>query len=355
MNEIKTEVVIVGAGLSGLTAAYQLDKAGVGYQIIEARDTIGGRINTLGFDQGKPVEMGATWLGAKHKAMTSLMGELGVGYFEQVIGDTAIYEAISTSPHYLARLPHNPEPSLRVQGGTMSIIDKLYQGIDADCILLGEQVRSISYAGDGVVIKTSIRSLVARSVISTVPPNLLVNTIDFEPKLPEKLTQLAKQTHTWMGESIKIALVFEQPFWRSPEYSGTIISNVGPIPEMYDHSNVEDDFYALMGFLNGSYASLTKEQRKAVVLKQLRKYFGSHVDTCIAYHEVVWRAEEYTFYPYEQSIIPHQNQGHKMYQQSYFDGHLVIAGTETDPQFPGYMDGAISAGIRASNQVMNLD
>ena len=44
-----------------------------------------------------------------------------------------------------------------------------------------------------------------------------------------------------------------------------------------------------------------------------------------------------------------------MYQQSYFDGHLVIAGTETDPQFPGYMDGAISAGIRASNQVMNLD
>jgi len=271
-----------------------------------------------------------------------------------VIGDTAIYEAISTSPHYLARLPHNPEPSLRVQGGTMSIIDGLHKRIDVDHVSLGEEVQCIIVSDQLVSVKTSKRTITASSIISTLPPNLLVNTVQFEPSLPNNLVQLAKQTHTWMGGSIKIALVFEKPFWRDPAYSGTIISNIGPIPEMYDHSNVEDDFYSLMGFLNGSYASLNKDQRETVVLNQLRKYFGDYVDSYLSYHELVWSDEAYTFHPYESSMIPHQNQGHGLYQDSYLNGRLILAGTETSSQFPGYMDGAIASGIRASQQVMDF-
>ena len=42
-----TRVVILGAGIAGMTAAYELSKAGYSCQILEARDRAGGRCQTL--------------------------------------------------------------------------------------------------------------------------------------------------------------------------------------------------------------------------------------------------------------------------------------------------------------------
>ncbi|MBI4063635.1 MAG: FAD-dependent oxidoreductase [Elusimicrobia bacterium] len=51
----QTEVVIIGAGLSGLSAAYQLKKAGVAYRILEAAPRVGGRVRTVTYQiPGKP-------------------------------------------------------------------------------------------------------------------------------------------------------------------------------------------------------------------------------------------------------------------------------------------------------------
>lgn len=45
----KTEVLIIGAGLSGLTAAYELKKAGIPYHILELTPHIGGRVRTVSY------------------------------------------------------------------------------------------------------------------------------------------------------------------------------------------------------------------------------------------------------------------------------------------------------------------
>jgi monoamine oxidase len=60
------EVIIIGAGLSGLSTAYQLKKAGINFKIIEAQDRIGGRIETIYGQDDTPMEMGATWFGKEH-------------------------------------------------------------------------------------------------------------------------------------------------------------------------------------------------------------------------------------------------------------------------------------------------
>jgi hypothetical protein len=39
----------------------------------------------------------------------------------------------------------------------------------------------------------------------------LINSILFEPNLPEKYNQLANKTHTWMGESIKFSVEYKTP------------------------------------------------------------------------------------------------------------------------------------------------
>lgn len=346
------DVVIIGAGLTGLTLAYLLRDTNLNIKVIEARKRIGGRIHTLGWDTNHPIEMGATWLGSQHSHLISLLQELNIETFDQHIGDTAIYEAISTSPHYLAQLPANQDPTMRIKGGTESLIQELKSKIKEDNIQLDSRVSSIEKVGDRVLTKTSTGHYISKMIISTLPPNLLLNTISISPDLPNPTVEIAKQTHTWMGESIKVALSYTSPFWKQKNFSGTIMSNVGPIPEMYDHTNYDENFFALKGFLNGNFYSLTKEERLHLILNQLSKYFGSIVRDYLDYEETIWKKEEFTFYPNERHVLPHQNNGHPVYQDHFWDGSLYIGGSETATTNPGYMEGAVQSAMHLKNKII---
>jgi len=57
------DVVVVGAGFAGLTAARALVKEGASVLVMEARDRVGGRVWTRATADGTPVDVGGTWLG----------------------------------------------------------------------------------------------------------------------------------------------------------------------------------------------------------------------------------------------------------------------------------------------------
>lgn len=352
MNQPQHETIIIGAGLTGLTIAYELHKAKKPYLLIEARDRIGGRILTSRTDKGAPVELGATWLGKKHKDLIGLMAELGIGVFEQVTGGRAIYEASSLSPAQVVQLPHNDEPSYRIAGGSEILIRELRSKILSTSVLLNEQVLELKETPDGVEVITSNGSYKAAKVVSTLPPYLFASKVKVSPALPDQLLDIARQTHTWMGESIKVGLRYAKPFWREDGGpGGTIFSNVGPVSEMYDHTNIEESKYALKGFLNGTYHTLTHEERRDMVLTQLRKYYGEVVDDYLAYEEGVWRHEGFTFTPYEGHVLPHQNNGHPVFRAEYLNGKLLLAGSETAVLYPGYMDGAVRSARRVAAEL----
>ncbi|WP_141578708.1 NAD(P)/FAD-dependent oxidoreductase [Actinomadura sp. WMMA1423] len=58
----RTEVVVVGAGVSGLSAARHLADRGRRVTVLEARDRIGGRVWTSRQWPGMPLDMGASWI-----------------------------------------------------------------------------------------------------------------------------------------------------------------------------------------------------------------------------------------------------------------------------------------------------
>ena len=54
-------VVVVGAGIAGLTVANALAHGGVECVVVEARDRIGGRLDTVDL-AGSPVDLGGSWI-----------------------------------------------------------------------------------------------------------------------------------------------------------------------------------------------------------------------------------------------------------------------------------------------------
>ena len=353
MNQSQHEVIIIGAGLTGLTLAHELHKAGRPFLVLEARDRIGGRILTSRAGGGAPVELGATWLGKKHDALTTLLEELDIGIFPQLTGGRAVYEASSLSPAQVVELPHNDEPSYRIAGGTDTLIRALYDRLPAESVRLNERVTALVDQGDYVEVRTSAGDFRAGRVVSSLPPYLFATGISVSPSLPAPLLDIGRQTHTWMGESIKVGLRYAAPFWReNGAPGGTIFSNVGPVTEMYDHTNVGEDQFALKGFLNGTYHTLRRDERRDMVLTQLRKYYGEVVDDYLAYEETVWRQEEFTFAPYEEHVLPHQHNGHPVFRSPYLNGRLLLAGSETSVRYPGYMDGAVRSGLRVAKELI---
>ena len=76
-----TDVVIVGAGLAGLSAARSLTEAGVDVVVVEARDRVGGRTLNHDLGGGKVVEVGGQWIGPTQDRIAALAAELGVETF----------------------------------------------------------------------------------------------------------------------------------------------------------------------------------------------------------------------------------------------------------------------------------
>lgn len=342
MNNPK--VIIIGAGLNGLTCGYLLQKKGVHVTLLEASTRIGGRIETQNGITNATFEMGATWFSKLHPHLFQLLEELELGYFKQHTQGISLFETMSFVPPQKFEISEFEEPSYRIKGGTQKIIEKLAKKIGCHNIKTQTKVTAIKEVANQMeVLDLNGTVYIADYVITTLPPNLVVNTISFSPKLPENVVNLAKTTHTWMGESIKFAIEYAAPFWKVSNYSGTLFSQASIITEMYDHSTFDNTGYALKGFLNGSTYVLSIEERKTKVIAQLKKLFGSDAENYITYSEKVWRDEPLTFFNYEHLVMAHENNGHQLYQNSFLNNKLYISGSETATQNPGYMEGAIVA------------
>lgn len=344
--------IIIGAGLSGLLTAYRLKMAGLPFKVLEARTRIGGRINTVNLTNNTSVEMGATWLGDYHKHLMALLQELDIPYFEQYMTGTVFFQPFSTAPAQSIQIPSQP-PSYRISGGSCSLINALYQKLDTNDVLLNQTVTGIKFDKNSVVI-TANETYKASHVVLAIPPKLWSKKIQFEPSLPSNLSQIAQHTHTWMEDSIKVAVTYAEPFWRQEHLSGTLFSNTGPVTEFYDHCNHDSSTYALCGFVNSSFKHLDKINRQSKIMVQLKAVFGSKCEDFMDYKECIWSDEKHTFEASDIPLFPHQNNGNPVFSQSFYDDRLLISGAEAALEFPGYMDGAAhAANITASKLINN--
>jgi len=347
MMEIEsTDVIIVGAGLTGLTLARNLAEKGVNFIVLEARDRIGGRIHSVETKDGSVVEMGATWFFPRFHNLLLLLKKLKVELCEQYTTGHAMYESHARIPP--RRIQSSDGDFFRIKGGTSQIVKHLYNSLDNSRVLLGQRVSEIRYTPEGMEVISNGQLLRSCRVVTTVPPQLLETSIKFLPSLPQHVKTVMKDTHTWMGNTVKGAVTFKTPFWKGKGLSGALYSNAGPFAQVFDQSSVERG--ALTGFLTSRSSKLTFEERKSKVINQLERVFGEDAGACVDYTECVWSEEEFTGSEQTEKLSRHQNNGHEVYQNPLMDGGLIIGGSETSTIAGGYMEGAVNS----ANEITRL-
>jgi monoamine oxidase len=75
------DVVVVGAGFAGLTAALRLKQAGKSVLVLEARNRVGGRAHNAPIPGGQITERGAAFIGPTQDHIAKLASDFGVGTF----------------------------------------------------------------------------------------------------------------------------------------------------------------------------------------------------------------------------------------------------------------------------------
>ena len=88
----KTTVIIIGAGFSGLAAAYKLNQQNIDCLVLESRSRIGGRVFSHPIADDLVIELGGEWIGNSHTRIQELCGEMQLELLNNQFDTHLIYK-----------------------------------------------------------------------------------------------------------------------------------------------------------------------------------------------------------------------------------------------------------------------
>nr|MCH9730960.1 FAD-dependent oxidoreductase [Actinomycetes bacterium] len=172
------------------------------------------------------------------------------------------------------------------------------------------------------------------------------------PALSGRRSQLVQNTP--MGAVMKCVAVYPQPFWRQHGLNGISISPYDTVSMTFDNSPPDGEDGMLVGFIEGRHArevsALSSADRRTLVIDHFARCFGQPAKNPIDYVDKDWTADVWSGGCYGAHLTPSvwTQLGPQLREPH---GLVHWAGTETATHWNGYIDGAISSGKRAAQEV----
>ncbi|KAK7882334.1 hypothetical protein WMY93_028508 [Mugilogobius chulae] len=367
------DVIVVGGGISGLSAAKLLKASGLSPVVLEARDRVGGRTFTVQNKQTKWVDLGGAYVGPTQNRILRLAREYGVQTYKVNERENLVHYINGKSHPFKSSFPPTWNPLVyldfnnffrtmdemgkeerKFQGGSSQISECMAKEL-GDRVKLQSAVYKIDQRETQWCFEFLIQFVQAKYVVLAIPPGLNVK-VHFNPELPPLRNQLIHRVP--MGSVIKCMVYYKENFWRKKGYCGSMMieDNGSPIGLTLDDTKPDGTVPAIMGFILASkcreLSGLTKEER----LKRICEIFSKVLGTDEALHPVHyeeknWCEEEYSGGCYTAYFPPGiLTQYGRVLREPF--GRLYFAGTETATEWSGYMEGAVEAGERAAREIM---
>lgn len=334
--------IIIGAGPTGLHAAYELSKQGRRCLILEARDRIGGRIHTITGGDGQPFEAGAEFIHGDLPITAELLKEAGLtktkaggrwvslrggeaasgensgkdwkamlnkmralehdvslqdfldqhypGHEFTALKDRAISyaegfdsaDASRASAKTLgAEWSSEEGDNYRLDGGYGKLLDFLAQQCEAagSRIELSQSVSSIKSTEGNVEVAVSEKIFKAEQVVIAVPLGVLQQ--NGAAIFPDAASHLGVLRLLGMGDVIKFLFCFHEPFWED-EYPGLgFLLGAAEVPTWWTQTPGKSGW--LTGWMAGraarAHTHLSTEMLREAALKSLAQTFSRDLYT----------------------------------------------------------------------------
>ena len=356
------KVLILGAGMAGLVAAYELSELGHDVTVLEARTRPGGRVHTLRapFSDGLFAEEGAARIPSNHdltlkyvKAFDLPLEPFYPSRLNAVRFDRGSREEVpidgfteAMTSHYGGDLGGAPERWQKIKGGT-DLLPAAFAKHLGNKIIYGAPVLRIEQDANAarvVFLKAGApHTFTADSVLCTIPFSVLR---DVElPALPDRKRDLIKRVRYdavarvylqtknrfWEEKGLNgfaftpSAVEIWQPTWNQPGPRGILMTYTRPgeaerITNLKEKDRIETTLQQLDGIFTG-----------------LRENFERGATKC-------WLDDEWSrgawafvgFLDYVTAVGP--------------DGRIHFAG-EHISAWPSWMQGALSSGLRAVKEI----
>jgi len=329
--------------------------------VIEARNRFGGRILTVGNDDGADCDLGPSWFWPGQPLVAGLLEHFSIPHYAQFAdGDVLLQRPGGDIER--SRGPSPMTGSRRIQGGINHLVDEIVDQIDTSHRFLGHIAMGLSLDGDVITVdvdgpsgQTQVR---AKHVALAIPPCLAAG-LKYSPELPLEVMQTLAATPTWMAGHAKFFAVYDEPFWRQQGLCGTALSQSGPLAEVHDASPVAANSFSLFGFSgldSQSRASLGQAEFIKQATAQLVTLFGDQANSLKAVYFQDWGNERFTASVADhRPQIHHPQYGLNLKMGSGWDGKLEFISTETSFSNGGLIEGALESGLGFSRRIAGLD
>lgn len=367
------DVVIVGAGISGLTAASELHARGFTVAVLETRDRIGGRC----FATPEGADLGASWAWfPDEQHVDAAAKRLGLRWVPQRLDGGVRLPGANRAPGGGERLAPCGPGAVRMAGGYSALASALEATLPRGTVRLGAEVTAIErVAGGGVRVTGEAVEFSAAFAVVAIPPRVAAARVAFGPPLAaEQLAQMSA-TATWAGDWCKVVASFRTPFWRAAGDSGVAqMPRGGLLAVTWEAGGGEalgeaGSCIAGVNFGRAACARLdaygphadaatgrSGPELRAAVASELSAVFGAEAvgaQLLEVYHQA-WVAQPLTWGGADGGGggggDPRSMYGHRLLRSPSGWG-VHWAGTESE-RMSGHVEGAVAAGERVAREIV---
>ncbi len=389
------DVVVVGAGLSGLAAARAVASEGRSVVVVEARDRVGGRTEGGALADGQWIELGGQWVGPTQDRMYALLDELGLRTVPTWNDGDIVFGLGRRTGRLAGRkgaVPRLNPVALADLAQGVTRFGRLARRTDLDAPWATTEADRLDEQTLATWVRRNLRTPQARAyfelyseaVLACQPADVsLLHALFYTRSGTDMDTlmavdrgaqqdrieggsvlvsqRMAEGLDVRLGQPvtsvIKVYAVYPRPFWRDEGLNGQAGSDRGPVKVVFDNTPPGYDRGILMCFLEGAaareWSGRTPAQRRTAVVECLVRYFGPQAAEPVEYVERDWTAEEFTRGCYGAHFAPGvwTGLGDALREPV---GRVHWAGAECSPVWNGYMEGAVLSGEATVREALGL-